>query len=115
MGMKFDKDPLAAEQNNYLSEIVNVCIVYDLDTWPRNPNNNSKFKNCLFGKSSIVKNSNKEKYVYSGYGIKFDSASSWSFDSDTVRSIINFSFDNSSSSHSDNRKNNFFLVHERKF
>ena len=25
MGIKFDKDPLAAEQNNYLSEIVNVC------------------------------------------------------------------------------------------
>ena len=90
-------------------------LVYDLDTWPRNPNNNFKFKNCLFGKSSIVKNSNKEKYVYSGYGIKFDSASSWSFDSDTVRSIINFGFDNSSSSHSDNRKNNFFLVQERKF
>ena len=25
MGIKFDKDPLATEQNNYLSEIVNVC------------------------------------------------------------------------------------------
>ena len=31
MGIKFDKDPFAAEQNNYLSTIVNVYIIYDLD------------------------------------------------------------------------------------
>ena len=57
MGMKFDKDPLAAEQNNYLTKIVNVYIVYDLNAWSRNPTNNFKFKNCLFGATNIVKNS----------------------------------------------------------
>ena len=31
-GIKFDKDPLAVEQNNYLTKIVNVYIVCDLDT-----------------------------------------------------------------------------------
>ena len=31
MGIKFDKDPLAVEQSNYASKIVNVHIVYDLD------------------------------------------------------------------------------------
>ena len=36
MGIKFDKDPLAVEQNNYLSKIVTVYIVYDLDAWPVN-------------------------------------------------------------------------------
>ena len=45
-GIKFDKHPLAVEQNNYLTKIVNVYIVYDLDAWPRNPKNNFKFKNC---------------------------------------------------------------------
>ena len=40
---------------------------------------NFKFQNCSFGATNIVKNSNKEKYVYSGYGITFDSAGSWSF------------------------------------
>ena len=74
MGIKIDKDPLAVKQNNYLTKIVNVYIVYDLAAWPRNPNNMLKFKNCLFGATSIVKNSNKEKYVYSGYGITFDGA-----------------------------------------
>ena len=74
IGKKIDKDPLAAEQNNYLSKIVNVYIVYDLHVWLRNPTNNFKFKNCLFGATSIVKSSDKEKYVYSGYDITFDSA-----------------------------------------
>ena len=40
IGIKFDKDPLAVEQNNYLTKIINVYIVYDLDAWPRNPTNN---------------------------------------------------------------------------
>ena len=38
MGIKLEKDPLAAEQINYLSETLNVCIAYDLDAWPKNSN-----------------------------------------------------------------------------
>ena len=37
VGIKFDKDPLAAEQNHYATKTVNAYIVYDLDTWPNNP------------------------------------------------------------------------------
>ena len=55
MRIKFDKDPLAVEQYNYLTKIVNVYTVYDLDTWPKSPTNNFKFKNCLFGATNIVK------------------------------------------------------------
>ena len=55
MGIRFDKDLLTVEQNNYLTEIVNVYIVYYLNCLPRNPNNNSEFKNCLFGATGIVK------------------------------------------------------------
>ena len=62
----FNKDSSAVELNNYLCKIVNVDIVYDLDTWSRNPTNNLKFKNCLFAAINIVRNSDKEKYVYSG-------------------------------------------------
>ena len=68
IGIKFDKDPLAVEQNNYFTKIVNVYIVCDLDAWPKNPTTNFKLKNCFFGKTNIVKNSDKEKYVYSEYG-----------------------------------------------
>ena len=112
IGIEFDKDPFAVEQNNYLTKIVNVYIVYDLDAWPRNPTNNFKFKNCLFGTLNIVKNSDKEKYIYSGYGIIFNSASSWSLGNDFAKNVVIFGVDNSSSSHSNNRKNNLFVLGE---
>ena len=83
-----------------------------MDTCPRSPANSSIFKNCLFGATNIVENSDKEKYVYSGYRITFDSASSWSFGNDIGGNVIIFGVDNSSSSHSDNRKNNFLIFGE---
>ena len=64
MGIKFDKDPLTVEQNNYLTKIVNVYIVYDLDAWQKTLLRNFKLKYCLFGATNMVKNSDKEKYVY---------------------------------------------------
>ena len=33
IGIKFDKDPLAVEQNNYLTKVVNVYISYELAAW----------------------------------------------------------------------------------
>ena len=47
--IKFDKDPLAVEQNNYLTKIVNVYIVYGLNDWPKDTINNFKFRNFLSG------------------------------------------------------------------
>ena len=107
IGIKFDKDLLVAEESNGLSKVVHVYIVFHLDTCPRNPNNNFKFRNWLFGATNIVKNSDKEKYVYSGYGITFDSEGSWRFDDDFASNLITFEADNSSSSHSENKKKTF--------
>ena len=56
--MKFDKD--AVEQSIYLAKIMNVYILCDLDAWTRKPTKNFKFKNCLFGATNTVKNSDKE-------------------------------------------------------
>ena len=90
MVIKTDKFSLAVAQNNYAIKLVNVYVVYDLDAWLRNPTNNFKLKNCLFGTMNIAKNSDKEKYVCSGSGITFTSSSSWSFDNDTARHVYNF-------------------------
>ena len=109
IGIKFAEDQLAIEQSNYLTKIVNVYIVYNLDLWPKNPTNNVKFKNCLFGATNIVKDRDKEKHVHSRYGITFDSTGSCSFDNDFVGNVIIFCVDNSSSSHSNNRNNNFLV------
>ena len=60
IGRKFNKGPLAIEQDNYLTKIVNIYIVYDLVAWSRNPTNNFKFENCLFGANNLVKNNDKK-------------------------------------------------------
>ena len=107
MGIKFDKDTLAVEQNNNLTKIINVYIVYDLHAWPRTFTNVLKLKNCLFGATSIVKNSDREKWVYSGYGIVFDGGGLRIFGRDLAWNVIIFGVDNSLSSRTDNCKNNF--------
>ena len=48
--------------------------------------------------------------MHNGYGIAFDSAGSWSFNNDFPRNVITFGVDNSSSYHTDNRKNNFLVL-----
>ena len=108
IGIKLDKEPLAIEQNNYLTKIVNIYIFYDLDAWPKIPLINFTIKSCLFGEISIIENSHKEKWVYSGYGIAFE----WSFGNDYATNAIIFGVDNNSSSHADNLKNNLLVLGE---
>ena len=50
--------------------------------------------------------------MYSGYGITIDSAVSWRFDNVIARNVITFDVENGSSSHADNRKNNFLVLCE---
>ena len=73
-----------------MTKIPNVYIVYHLDALPENSTNNFKSKNCLFGETNIVKTSDKEKNVYSGNGITFDSADSCRFDNDIAGNVISF-------------------------
>ena len=54
-------------QENFL-----FFIVHDLDNWPKNSLRNFALKNYFFGSTNIVKDNDKEQYVYSSYGIAFD-------------------------------------------
>ena len=45
--------------------------------------------------------------MYSGYGVAFDDAGSWSFSNDIARNVLTFGVDNSSTFHTDNLKNIF--------
>ena len=78
--IKFINIPLVIDKNNYAVKILNA---------------------------NIVKNSDKSKYIYGGYEILFDGAGTWSFVNDFAKNVVIFGIDNSSSSHTDNRKNNF--------
>ena len=66
----------------------------------------------MFGASGIVRNSDKEKWLHSGYGTTFDGADSWNFDNDFDRDDVIFSIGNSSSSHANNHWNKFLVLGE---
>ena len=59
----------------------------------------------FYAKKSFVKNSDKEKFVYGGYGIAFDGKGDW-------RNVVIFGVDNSSSSHTDNLKKDILILGE---
>ena len=65
IGLQFNNSVLVVEQNNYATKIVNAYIVYEFGSWQRIFHKDK----YLFGVTSIVKNNDKSKYVYSGYGI----------------------------------------------
>ena len=61
----------------------------------------------MFGVNNIVKNSDKIKYVYSGYGRAFDGVGSCSFGNGFAKNIVSFGFGNSLLFHVENCKNKF--------
>ena len=62
--------------------------------------------------SQSVRNEIISKFTYNGRGIAFDGEGSWSFGNDVFRNVVIFGVDNSSSSHTDNRKNHFLVLGE---
>ena len=96
----------------YSNFTLNLYIGYELNNWPRNPTNNFPLKNCLFGTVKLVKNRIKSKFTDSGRGIAFDGEGEWSFGNDYTRNVLIFGVYNSSSSHTDNPKNNFLVLGE---
>ena len=52
------------------------------------------------------------KCLHCGYGLKFDGAGSWNFGNDFARNVVIFDIDDSSSSHTDERENNFLVLGE---
>ena len=55
----------------------------------------------------------KEKYVYSSYGIAFDGKDSWSFGNDYARNVVVFGVYNNLSFHANNQRNDFLILGER--
>ena len=66
----------------------------------------------MFGAAILVRNSDKEKWVYSGYWIAFDRAVSCNCGNGFAGKNLIYGVKNSSSSHTDNHKNNFLYLVE---
>ena len=67
-----------------------IGLAYELYDQPKISLKNSTLKNCLFGATNIVKNNDKDKWVYSGYGVVFDRGDWWSLSNGSVRNVNNF-------------------------
>ena len=88
----------------YSSKIVNIYIVYELDASSSHVNDPT-LKNCLFSTLTLTKNTDIDKYGYSGYGIGFDRRSRFSFPGGGFgQNVLIFGADMSSSAHIDNKK-----------
>ena len=86
-------------------------IVYELDTCSQDLNSDFTLKDCLFGRVKLAKNTNPDQYVYSSYGIEFDSRSEFSLcDGSMDKIVIIFGVDMSSSVHVDNKGKDFLIL-----
>ena len=91
-------------------KIINIYIVYDLES---NLNYNPDFtvENCLFGGVKITKNTDVDKYKYSGYGIGFDGRGVFTHPTGSFgNNEITFGVDMSSSVHIDNKGKDVLIL-----
>ena len=88
---------------------LNIYIVYDLGS---NVNYfDPILENCLFGAIKITKNSDIDKYKYSGYGLGFDSKGVFSHPRCSFgNNAFFFGVDASGSIHASNRADNILVI-----
>ena len=76
-----------------------------------NLNSDFTLKNDLLGGDKLAKSDDWDKYIFSGYGIGFDSHSEISLlDGSVGKNVIIFGVDMSSSVHIDNKKKDTLIV-----
>ena len=92
-------------------KVVNIYIVYELGASSSHVNDPT-LKSCLFGAVTLTKNSDIDKYGYSGYGIGFDRRrGSFSFPGGGFgQNVIIFGVDMSFTAHIDNKKKDILVL-----
>ena len=89
---------------------INIFIVYELDSWPRDLDTHLTLKVCLFWGVKSAKNVDPDKYVYSGYVSGFHTRVEYSFANGSEdKNVITFGADMRSSVHIDD-KGKYILI-----
>ena len=107
-GNYFRQDKALHPNNN---SVVNISIVYKLDTISFSRNTDYTIQNALFGAIEITENVDSSKNKYEGYGICFDEEGS--FTSGNIvnsKNVLIFGADVSFSSHTTNKANNIYVL-----
>ena len=76
MSVKFPGNYVKENKSIYpVKSVMNIYIVYDLDTITNTRNTDFIAQNYLFGAVKLTKDVNTSNYKYIGYGIGFDEGS----------------------------------------
>ena len=113
MNVKFDgvylKQSKLVRPNN--NNVINVYIVYKLDTISNTRDNTFTVQNALFGGTKLTKNTDTSKYKYEGYGICFDEVSTFGTDSIiNGKNVLIFGVHENSLVHANNKANNIYVM-----
>ena len=90
-------------------KVVNTYIVYEINK-SINISDYPTLENCLFKVVRLTKNTDIDKYKYSGYTIAFDRKGSYSISNEVGRNVIIFGADMSSSSYIHNKKKDILIL-----
>ena len=109
--LKFTGSCLKQSKITYTHEkAVSIDIVYELGASSSHIDD-PVLKNCLFGAVTLTKNTDIDKYMYSGYGIGFDRKRSFSFPGGGFgQNVIIFGADMNSFTHIDNKGRDILIL-----
>ena len=88
--------------------VVNLFIIYELDTWSRDLDTDFTLASCFFGAVNMTKNTDPDKY--SGYAIGFDSRSVFPYKFDWGKNVIILGAGMTSFVHVNNRTKNILVL-----
>ena len=111
MSLKFSGDLLRQSRVTYNhGPKINIFVVYKLNT--HTISTDFALKDCLFGSVKKKKNKDPDDYVYTRFGIVFDSKSTFSHSDGTdAHNVIVFGGDSSQSIHNSNKlAENVFIL-----
>ena len=95
------------------NNVVNLYIVYELNIWSQDLNDEFTLKDCFFRAVKLTKNAIPNKYSYLGYGIEFDSRSLDSISNfDWSKNAIIFGVDMNSSVYAYNNNKDILILGE---
>ena len=109
-GNYFKQGPITIPHN-----IINIYVVYKLDSISSTRNTDYTIQNALFGAMKITKITDSSKNNYTGYGLCFDefghTVKQGNFNPVTnAKNVIIFGIDMSSSIHATNKANNIYVM-----
>ena len=106
-GIYLKQNKLVRSNNN---NVINVYIVYKLDTVSNTRDDTFTVQNALFGGIKLTKNTDTSKYKYEGYGICFDEGGTFSMGNiSDGRNVLIFGVHENSLVHTGN-KNNIYVM-----